>query len=355
MLLRTFRTPDSEKTMKTTAPAAPPLPAAFRAMAFCGTKPLRMRDFPLRPPGPRQLLIRVNACGVCRTDLHTVDAELAVPRLPVVPGHEAVGTVLAIGEGAEGFAVGDRVGAAWLHDTCLRCRWCAGGRENLCPDARFTGLHVNGGYATHMLADARFCLHIPDRYDDVAATPLLCAGLIGYRALRAAGDVRRVGIYGFGAAGHLVAQTALHQGREVYAFTRRGDDAAQALALRLGATWAGDSTQPAPVPLDAAILFAPIGALVPKALQDVEPGGTVVCGGIHMSDIPSFPYRILWQERAVRSIANLTRADGAGFMELAAQVPLRVETEVFALGDANLALDRLRDGRITGAAVLDCR
>jgi alcohol dehydrogenase, propanol-preferring len=333
-----------------------PLPTAADAMAFVGRPTLEPHSVPIRPPLGHQLLLRVHACGVCRTDLHIVDGDLNPPRLPVVPGHEVVGSVLATGPDAQGFRVGDRVGVAWLHDTCLACRWCGSGRENLCPDARFTGLQADGGYATHMLADARFCLHLPPGYDDIAAAPLLCAGLIGYRALRAAGDAaRRIGIYGFGAAGHLVAQTAIHQGREVYAFTRRGDDAAQALALALGAAWAGDSTQAAPVPLEAAILFAPVGALVPKALEDVEPGGTVVCGGIHMTDIPSFPYRLLWQERTVRSIANLTRADGSEFMALAAQFRLQVETTRFALRDANEALAQLRDGRLTGAAVLDCR
>ena len=338
----------------TTMPLAS-LPETFEAMAFDGGVALSWRRFPLRAPGPHELLVRVRACGVCRTDLHIVDGELAPPALPVVPGHEVVGTVLACGSLAEGFAVGDRVGVAWLHDTCLHCRWCDSGRENLCPDARFTGLHVHGGYATHALADARFCLHVPPAYGDVEATPLLCAGLIGFRALRAAGDdARRIGIYGFGAAGHLVAQAALHEGREVFAFTRPGDEAAQALARSLGASWAGDSSQPAPQPLDAALLFAPLGALVPKALLDVAPGGTVVCGGIHMSDIPSFPYRILWQERCVRSIANLTRADGTGFMQMAERFRFRVQTETYTLRDANFALAQLRSGSITGAAVLDC-
>jgi propanol-preferring alcohol dehydrogenase len=335
--------------------ATVPLPPTFRAMAFEGGRRLRAVELPLAPPGPHELALRVRTCGVCRTDLHVVDGELVPPRLPIVPGHEIVGTVLARGDAVTGFEVGDRVGAAWLHDTCLRCRWCEAGRENLCRDARFTGLHAHGGYATHAVVDARFCVALPDRYDDVQAAPLLCAGLIGWRTLRMAGDdARRVGIYGFGAAGHLVAQAAIRQGREVWAFTRAGDAPAQALALRLGARWAGDSAQPSPEPLDAALLFAPDGALVPKALGDLAPGGTVVCGGIHMSDIPAFPYRLLWEERAVRSVANMTRADAAGFMALAAGADLEIETEVFALADANGALDRLRDGRITGAAVLDC-
>jgi propanol-preferring alcohol dehydrogenase len=337
------------------APHGPP-PPTFRAMAFDGGRRLRAVELPLAPPGPHELVLRVRTCGVCRTDLHLVDGDLAPPRLPIVPGHEIVGTVLARGGAVTAFEVGDRVGAAWLHDTCLRCRWCDAGRENLCRDARFTGLHAHGGFATHASVDARFCVALPDRYDDVRAAPLLCAGLIGWRTLRMAGDdARRIGIYGFGAAGHLVAQAAIHQGREVWAFTRAGDADAQALALRLGARWAGDSAQPSPEPLDAALLFAPDGTLVPKALQDLAPGGTVVCGGIHMSEIPAFPYRILWEERAVRSVANLTRADATGFMALAAGAGLEIETEVFALADANEALDRLRDGRITGAAVLDCR
>jgi propanol-preferring alcohol dehydrogenase len=335
--------------------ADPGLPATFRAMAFDGSSRLRPIELPLAAPGPHGLVLRVSACGVCRTDLHVVDGELVPPSLPLVPGHEIVGTVVGRGAEVAGFDLGDRVGAVWLRDTCLHCRWCDAGRENLCRSARFNGLHAHGGYATHAVVDARFCVPLPGRYDDVHAAPLLCAGLIGYRALRAAGDdARRIGIYGFGAAGHLLAQAAIHEGREVFAFTRAGDAAAQALARRLGAAWAGDSTQPAPVELDAAILFAPVGSLVPKALTDVAPGGTVVCGGIHMSDIPSFPYRILWEERVVRSIANLTRADATGFMALAARAPLDCATETFALADANEALGRLRGGRITGAAVLDC-
>lgn len=331
------------------------IPTRYRAMVFDGTRRLKPAWLPLRPPGPLELLVAVRTCGVCRSDLHIVDGELLPPALPVVPGHEIVGTVLARGTQASGFGVGDRVGAGWVHDTCLNCRWCDTRRENLCRDARFTGLHVHGGYATHALVDARFAVQLPDRYDDVQAAPLLCAGLIGFRALRAAGTgARRIGIYGFGAAGHLVAQAAISEGREVHAFTREGDTAAQALAIRLGASWAGDTTQPATVPLDAALLFAPVGALVPKALSDLGPGGTVVCGGIHMSDIPSFPYARLWEERSIRSIANLTRADATGFMAMAARVPFRCETRTFALADANEALDRLRAGLINGAAVLDC-
>jgi propanol-preferring alcohol dehydrogenase len=331
------------------------MPDTFRAMAFDGSRALRPVTMPRVPPGPDELLLRVHTCGVCRTDLHIVDGDIPTPVLPIVPGHEIVGTVLARGARATGFEIGERVGAAWLRSTCLHCRWCETGRENLCRDARFNGLHAHGGYATHARVDARFCVALPPSYDDIQAAPLLCAGLIGFRALRAAGEeARRVGIYGFGAAGHLVAQAAIAEGREVFAFTRAGDTDAQALAMRLGARWAGESTQPAPEPLDAALLFAPVGALVPKALGDIAPGGTVVCGGIHMSDIPAFAYRALWEERVIRSIANLTRADASGFMALAARSPFVCETETFALADANEALERLRDGRITGAAVLDC-
>ena len=328
----------------------------FRAMAFDGGDRLREIRLRLRPPGSDQLLLRVHTCGVCRTDLHLLDGDLHAPRRPIVPGHEIVGTVLAAGPQTSGFSVGDRVGATWLARSCLHCRWCTTGRENLCPQARFNGLHEHGGYATHALVDARFCVHLPDRYDDLQAAPLLCAGLIGYRALRAAGDeADHIGLYGFGAAGHLIAQVAIAEARHVYAFTRPGDGRAQALATRLGATWAGDSTQRAPRELDAALIFAADGALVPRALAQIAPGGTVVCGGIHMSDIPSFAYRLLWGERVVKSIANLTRADARDFMALAARIPLQCEVEAFSLGDANEALSRMRAGRITGAAVLDCR
>ncbi len=334
-------------------PTALPLPATFRAMAFDGGRRLRPIELPLAPPGPHELVIRVRTCGVCRTDLHVVDGELAPPRLPIVPGHEIVGTVLARGASVTAFEPGDRVGAAWLHDTCLHCRRCDAGRENLCPDARFNGLHAHGGFATHATVDARFCVPLPARYDDVRAAPLLCAGLIGYRTLRMAGDdARRIGVYGFGAAGHLVAQAAIREGREVYAFTRDGDAAAQALALLLGARWAGGASAPAPVPLDAALLFAPVGALVPKALADLARGGTVVCAGIHMSDIPAFPYAILWHERRVVSVANLTRADGEAFVALAARIPIRTQTTAYPLERANDALADLKSGALTGAAVL---
>jgi propanol-preferring alcohol dehydrogenase len=289
---------------------------------------------------------------VCRTDLHICDGELAFIRSPIVPGHEIVGRVAATGEGVAGFAAGERVGVPWLGWTCGHCRYCASGRENLCDDARFTGYHIDGGYAEYALADARYCFRMPEGYGDAEAAPLLCAGLIGHRSLVAAGDARRLGIYGFGAAAHIVCQVAVWQGREVYAFTRPGDDSAQAFARKLGARWAGDSAASPPEPLDAAILFAPVGALVPAALRATAKGGTVVCAGIHMSDIPSFPYDILWGERKVVSVANLTRRDGVEFLALAPKVPVRTEVETFALAQANEALARLRDGRITGAAVL---
>jgi propanol-preferring alcohol dehydrogenase len=291
---------------------------------------------------------------VCRTDLHVVDGELTQPKLPLIPGHEVVGIVEARGRGANRFRVGERVGIPWLAMTCGRCRYCRAGRENLCPRARFTGYQVDGGYAEYALADERFCLALPPSYSDLEAAPLLCAGLIGWRALKAAGEAKRLGVYGFGAAAHLVAQIALHQGREIYAFTRPGDEAAQSFARRLGARWAGASDGPAPQALDAAIIFAPVGALVPAALRALAPGGTVVCAGIHMSDIPTFPYAILWGERTVRSVANLTRADGEEFMRVAAEVKLDTEVTEVALADAQAALDALRDGRFVGAAVLRC-
>jgi propanol-preferring alcohol dehydrogenase len=306
-------------------------------------------------PGPRQLLLRVAACGVCRTDLHVVDGELPHPKQPVVPGHEIVGTVVAQGAGAQRFAIGARVGVPWLGSTCGSCAFCVSGRENLCDAARFTGYQLDGGYAEYTLADERYCVGLPDGMPDAAAAPLLCAGLIGYRALRAAGDGRRLGLYGFGAAAHIVAQVAGYEGRECYAFTRPGDTAAQALARRLGACWAGSSEEAPPVALDAAILFAPVGALVPVALRAVRKGGTVVCAGIHMSDIPAFPYRDLWGERVLRSIANLTRRDAAEFLALAPAVPVCCEVQTFPLAAAQSALDRLRRGEIAGAAVLDCR
>ena len=303
-------------------------------------------------PGPRQILLRVHACGVCRTDLHVVDGELAGGKLPIVPGHEIVGRVVAAGAAVTRFKAGDRVGVPWLGSTCGTCDYCTSGRENLCSDARFTGFHLDGGYAEYVLADERYCFALPAAYSDAEAAPLLCAGLVGYRSLVMAGDARRLGIYGFGAAAHIVAQVARFQGRELYAFTRPGDDDARRFARGLGAVWAGDSDRPPPHPLDAAIIFAPVGALVPAALRAVAKGGTVVCAGIHMSDIPSFPYEILWGERSLKSVANLTRRDGEEFLQLAPQVPVKTSIEKFALAQANEALARLREGRITGAAVL---
>jgi len=314
--------------------------------------PLEMVERELPRPGPHQVLLRVRACGVCRTDLHVVDDELPGIPHPIVPGHEIVGEVLERGPDA-GLAVGARVGVPWLGWTCGACDYCRGGQENLCSAARFTGYQLDGGYADHALADARYCLPLPADLDDAHGAPLLCAGLIGYRALRMAGEARRIGIYGFGAAAHIIAQVARARGVEVYAFTRPGDVAAQGFARALGASWAGEAAERPPVPLDAAIIFAPAGELVPRALAAVRPGGRVVCGGIHMSDIPSFPYALLWGEREVRSVANLTRADGEEFFTLLREVPVSVTTETFWLADANVALDRLRRGTLTGAAVLD--
>ncbi len=325
-------------------------------MVFDGVSPhLVLRDLPDPSPGPGQILIDVHACGVCRTDLHVVDGDLTEPKRPVIPGHEIVGTVAALGQGVTGFTVGERVGVPWLGHTCGHCAFCAAHRENLCDAPGFTGYTIDGGYAERTVADAHYCLRLPPGYDDVHAAPLLCAGLIGYRTLALAGDAHRVGIYGFGAAAHIVAQVARHQGREVYAFTRPGDTAAQQLALRLGARWAGGSDTPAPEPLDAALIFAPVGALVPLALAAVVKGGTVVCGGIHMTDIPSFPYSLLWEERKLLSVANLTRADGDAFMAIAGQIPLEIEATRYPLADANRALDDLRTGRLSGAAVLTMR
>jgi propanol-preferring alcohol dehydrogenase len=311
-----------------------------------------MADLPAPRPGLGQLLIKVRACGVCRTDLHVVDGDLPQGKMPVVPGHEIVGTVVEKGAGVERFALGERVGVPWLGYTCGSCRYCAAGRENLCDEARFTGYHLDGGYAEYTVADARYCFAIPKEFDDAAAAPILCAGLIGYRSLVLAGDAKRLGIYGFGAASHIVAQVARHQGRRLFAFSRPGDTAAQRFARELGAEWAGDSTSTPPEPLDAAILFAPVGSLVPAALRATAKGGTVVCAGIHMSEIPAFPYDLLWGERTVRSVANLTRRDGEEFLALAPRVPVTTTTEVLKLDQANEALARLREGRVTGAAVL---
>jgi len=313
---------------------------------------LAATDRPIPAPGRGEVLIQVAACGVCRTDLHVVDGELKDPTLPIVPGHEIVGRVAGLGQGVERFRLGERVGVPWLGWSCGACRFCRAGRENLCPKARFTGYQIDGGYQEYAVADARFCFPISGEAGDAEAAPLLCAGLIGYRSLVMAGDARNLGIYGFGAAAHIVAQVARHQGRRVFAFTRAGDDAAQAFARDLGAVWAGASEESPPETLDAAIIFAPVGALVPLALKAVEKGGTVVCGGIHMSDIPSFPYELLWGERRICSVANLTRRDGEEFLALAPKIPVQTEIETFPLAQANEALARLREGRLRGAAVL---
>ncbi|MBI4501372.1 MAG: zinc-dependent alcohol dehydrogenase family protein [Gemmatimonadetes bacterium] len=314
--------------------------------------PLRLAEVPKPTPGARQVLLEVKACGVCRTDLHVLQGELPGPKLPLVLGHEIVGVIRAVGAEAGRFAVGDRVGVPWLGWTCGECRFCLSGRENLCDRATFTGYGLDGGYAEFASADERYCFPIPPSYSDAEAAPLLCAGLIGYRALVAAGDAGRLGIYGFGAAAHIVAQVARHQGRRFYAFTRPDDDEAQRFALELGAEWAGGSNQAPPTPLDAAILFAPVGALIPAALQAVEKGGTVVCAGIHMSEIPAMPYELLWGERVIRSVANLTRSDGAEFFALAPTIPVHTSIEASPLEEANQALVRLREGKVRGAAVL---
>ena len=313
---------------------------------------LILTELGMPEPGPQQVLIRVHACGVCRTDLHVVDGELTGGKLPIIPGHEIVGRVVAAGAAVTRFKAGDRVGVPWLASTCGACNYCVSGRENLCDQARFTGYQVDGGYAEYALADQRYCFALPDGYSDAEAAPLLCAGLIGYRALMMAGDARRLGIYGFGAAAHIVAQVARFQGRQIFAFTRPGDNAAKQFARELGAVWTGDSDTAPPEPLDAAIIFAPVGPIVPLALRAVAKGGTVVCAGIHMSDIPAFPYEILWGERSLKSVANLTRRDGEEFLRIAPQVPVKTAVEIFDLAQANEALQRLREGHITGAAVL---
>ncbi len=315
-------------------------------------QPLQETDLPRPRAGAGQVLVGISACAVCRTDLHVVDGELPNPKLPLIPGHEIVGRVLEAGAGADRFQPGDRVGIPWLGWTCGECRYCRAGRENLCDRARFTGYTLDGGYAEFTLADPRFCFPLPDGYSDAQAAPLLCAGLIGYRSFVKAGEAPRLGLYGFGAAAHIVAQLAQHQGRRVFAFTRPGDLAAQQFAKSLGAVWAGDSNASPPEELDAAIIFAPAGELVPRALKAVAKGGVVVCGGIHMSDIPAFPYELLWQERTICSVANLTRRDGAEFLALAPRVPVRTEVRTFPLADANEALAQLRTGRLKGAAVL---
>ncbi len=315
-------------------------------------QPLQSQELARPKPSAKQILLQVKACAVCRTDLHVLDGELADSKANLIPGHEIVGQVLECGEQAHRFQPGDRVGVPWLGQTCGTCMFCQNGEENLCPQARFTGYHLDGGYAQYTVAHEDFCFALPERFDDVHAAPLLCAGLIGYRALRMTGSANTLGLYGFGAAAHIVTQVAVFQGRKVHAFTKPSDHQGQKFARSLGAVWAGDSLQQAPEPLDAAILFAPVGSLVPRALQAVRPGGVVVCAGIHMSDIPSFPYQLLWGERCLRSVANLTRRDGEEFMALAAKIPLQTEVECLPLSQANQALQRLRDGQVKGAAVL---
>jgi alcohol dehydrogenase, propanol-preferring len=313
---------------------------------------LNMRCLPCPQPGPDQLLVKIAACAVCRTDLHVVDGELPKPKLPIIPGHEIVGRVVSCGTNIRNFSIGERIGIPWLGWTCGQCRYCRSGHENLCESAKFTGYQINGGYAEYTVADARYCFRIPDNYSDVEAAPLLCAGLIGYRALKMAGDAERIGIYGFGAAAHIVAQLLRYQGKKLFAFTRAGDTAAQDFAGRMGAMWVGGSDTIPPEELDAAIIFAPIGALVPAALRAIRPGGIVICGGIHMSDIPAFPYDILWREKRLVSVANLTRRDADEFLAWAPKVPIRVTTESLPLSQANTALTRLREGKLTGAVVL---
>jgi propanol-preferring alcohol dehydrogenase len=312
---------------------------------------LALEMVPIPRPGPGELLIKVRACAVCRTDLHVVDGDLPHPKLPLIPGHEVIGTVAAVGEGTPG-AAGDRVGVPWLGWTCGACSYCRSGHENLCDRAAFTGYTRDGGFTEYLVADHRYCFPIPASYSDVNAAPLMCAGLIGFRSLRAAGNAKRLGLYGFGAAAHIIAQVAVKEDRAVYAFTKPGDRETQAFARSLGAVWSGGSDTPPPDKLDAAIIFAPAGPLVPAALRAVDKGGTVVCAGIHMSDIPSFPYDILWQERVIRSVANLTRADGEAFLRVAPTVPVTTTVQLYPLADANAALDDLRHGRFEGAAVL---
>lgn len=326
----------------------------MRAMVLdAAGRPLHRADVPTPEPQSGQLAVEVEACGICRTDLHILDGELDRPKLPLIPGHQIVGRVVSLGDGAEGFAVGERVGIPWLGWTCGQCEACRRGNENLCDDARFTGYHIDGGLAESCVADARYAFRLPDSLGAAQAAPLLCAGLIGYRSFRLAGeDARRIGLYGFGAAAHILTQVASGRGVEIYAFTRPGDLETQNFARRLGAVWAGGSDERAPVLLDAAILLAPVGALVPVALQAVRKGGSVVCGGIHMSDIPSFPYSALWGERSLRSVANLTREDARQFLELAPRVPVRTTVHEYRLEDANRALDDLRRGRFDGAAVV---
>jgi propanol-preferring alcohol dehydrogenase len=328
----------------------------MRAMVLRGAPGrLEPAELDAPTPGSAQLRLRVHACGVCRTDLHVVDGELPDPKLPLVPGHQIVASVVEAGAGAAGFEPGARVGVPWLGWTCGSCRYCRSDRENLCDNARFTGYDLDGGYAEYAVADARFCLALPDEYGDLDVAPLLCAGLIGYRAFRMAGDGERLGLYGFGASAHIIAQVARHEGRRVFAFTRPGDDDGQAFARELGAVWAGGSDQSPPEELDAAIIFAPVGALVPAVLGALAKGGIVVCAGIHMSDIPTFPYELLWGERMVRSVANLTRRDGEDFLALAPRVPVKTRVRAFPLEQANEAIEHLRAGEIHGAAVVQVR
>ena len=315
-------------------------------------QPLRMSNVPEPTVGPADVLITIHTCGVCRTDLHVVDGDLTEPKLPLIPGHQIVGIVADVGTEVNSFNVGDRVGVPWLGGSCQHCDYCLNEQENLCDESRYTGYQVDGGFAERCVADQRFCFPIPAGYPDLQAAPLLCAGLIGYRSLRMAGDAHRIGFYGFGAAAHILIQVARYQGREVYAFTRKGDTEGQSFAQELGAVWVGDSDQEPPTPLDAVIIFAPVGELVPASLRAVRKGGIVVCAGIHMSDIPSFPYSILWGERQIRSVANLTRRDGEEFLALAPKVPVRTEVHPYPLEKANEALDDLRHGRFNGAAVI---
>lgn len=325
----------------------------MRAMVLeAPLQPLQSVDLPIPTPNPHQLLLKVHACGICRTDLHIIDGELTHPKLPLVMGHQIVGTIKAMGEQVTGFTLEQRVGVPWLGQTCQHCRYCNSGRENLCEGAEFTGYTLDGGYAEYTVADAQFCFPLPEDYPDLQVAPLLCAGLIGYRSYRMTGDAEKIGFYGFGAAAHILIQVARHQGRQVYAFTRSGDTSAQDFARKLGAVWAGGSDQAPPELLDAAIIFAPVGALVPAALKAIRRGGNVVCAGIHMSEIPAFPYDILWEERSIRSVANLTRRDGEEFLAIVPRVPIKTEVTQFPLQKANEALAALRNGKFNGSAVL---
>jgi alcohol dehydrogenase, propanol-preferring len=329
-------------------------PEKMRAMVLeTPGESLVLKEVPTPRPNQDQVLIKVHACGVCRTDLHVVDGDLPNPKLPIIPGHEIVGSVVQRGKNASSFAIGERIGVPWMGHTCMQCHYCRTGRENLCDHPQFTGYTLDGGYAEYTVADRRYCFSLPESYSDAAVAPLLCAGLIGYRSYRMAGEnANRLGIYGFGGAAHIISQIATYQGRRVFAFTRPGDTNAQQFALKLGAEWAGDSTEIPPELLDAALIFAPVGSLVPAALRATLKGGIVVCGGIHMSDIPAFPYSILWEERVVRSVANLTRKDGEELLSIAPKIPVKTEVEVFPLTKANDALNQLRKGRLQGAAVL---